>query len=109
MATDWHDHWDKVPGGLTSYSTIMLVPPMSTFRLEDGTATTFLLFSRHPRAPLKAWTGKVTQINYAAVFKRVGFRVMIRMEIRFPRKYADMEDGWYLDEREQALGSSGLW
>jgi hypothetical protein len=109
MVTDWRDHWDKIPGGLTAYSTIMLVPPMSTARLVNGTSTIFLRFSSGPRAPLKAWTGKVTDISYSLKYKRVGFRVKIGREIRFPRKCADLDDGWFLEEHDPGRTPSGLW
>jgi hypothetical protein len=108
MATDWHDHWDKLPGGLTLYTTSMLVAPMVPQFLKEGTPTTFLLFSKPPRRPLKAWSGKVTEISHAPGTPRIAFRIKLSREIRFPRKYAKLADGWYVEDPE-AAASSGFW
>jgi len=109
LATDWHDHWDKLPSGLTQYTTSMLVPPMTPIFLREGTRTTFLLFSKPPRGPLKAWTGKVAQITHDPGTPRIAFRVKLHREIRFPRKCAELADGWYVEEPETAAASSGFW
>jgi len=109
MATDWHDHWDKLPGGVTLYTTTMLVPPMAPQFLREGTPATFLLFSKVPRRPLRAWSGKITEVSHAPGTPRIAFRVKLRREIRFPRKYARLADGWYVEEPEAAAASSGFW
>jgi len=98
MVADRPGHWDKMPGGWTSVATFMLVPPMAADRLQDDTAATLLLFTRRPRAPLKAWTGRVTHIDYAHGRSTVRFRVLVDEVIRFPAVYAHLANGWYLDE-----------
>jgi hypothetical protein len=109
MATSWHEHWDKLPQGLTLFTTSMLVPPMAPPFFRDGTSATFLLFSRSARRPLKAWSGKVREIVHEPGTQRIAFRVRINREIRFPRKYAKLEDGWYVEEPEAQVASSGFW
>jgi hypothetical protein len=109
MATDWHDHWDKLPGGLAVYTTSMLVPPMATQLFEDGTTATFLLFSKSSRRPLKAWSGKEKEISHEPGMERIAFRVKLSREIRFPRKYARLPDGWYVEDPEAPAASSGFW
>lgn len=108
MATNWHDHWGKLPGGLTLYTTSMLVPPMAPQFLREGTPTTFLLFSKGPRRPLKAWSGRVAEISHDPGTIRIAFRVKLSREIRFPRKHVELADGWYVEDPE-AAASSGFW
>ncbi|MEO0085898.1 MAG: hypothetical protein ABIK37_04640 [candidate division WOR-3 bacterium] len=107
MVTNWHGYWDKLPGGLAMYTDKMFVPPMSMGRLANGTPTTFLLFSKHPREPLKAWSGTVSDIDVLP--RKVSFRVRLRREIRFPRRYTGLADGWYLVEKGTAQPQAGLW
>jgi len=109
LVTDWHDHWDKLPGGLSSFTTSMLVDPMAPQFLKDGTPTTFLLYSRSPRRPLRAWSGKVTEISHELGAARIVFRSKLSREIRFPRKHAKLADGWYVEEPETVAESSGFW
>ena len=109
LVTDWRDHWDKIPGGVTSFSADMLVPPMTPDLLKSATPTLFLLMSRSPRAPLKAWTGRVTLVSHGPGHKKVVFRVRISKETRFPKKYAGLEDGWHVENLEAHRASSGLW
>jgi hypothetical protein len=109
MATDWHDHWDKLPGGVAVYTASMLIPPMTPQLLEEGTPATFLLFSKVPRRPLKAWSGKVTEVSHDPGTIRIAFRVKLSREVRFPRKYAKLADGWYVEEPETGASSSGFW
>ena len=109
MVTDWRDHWDRLPGGATLFTISMLIPPMAPLFLRNDTSTTFLLFSRRVRSPLKAWTGKVTQISHTPGSARIAFRANIRREIRFPHKYARLADGWYVEEPEAAAASTGFW
>ncbi len=120
MVTDWREHWDRLPGGRASYTMKMFVPPMAAKHLKDGTRTTFLLFSKPPRKPLRAWTGKVTGIeltgdsrpdNYRVGYSRsvpaVTFTVHLSREIRFPSKHAALADGWYVEEPDS--DAAGLW
>jgi len=109
MVTDWRNHWDMLPKGLASFTMNMLVPPMDISRLKDGTRATLLLFSRDPRSPVKAWTGKVTDIGYNRELKKIGFRVKLTREIRFPRRYAGLDDGWYVEEPPAEASAHGLW
>jgi hypothetical protein len=109
LATNWRDHWDKLAGDLTSLSTNMLVPPMTEALLRSGTPTVFLLFSRLPREPLRAWSGRVNRIEHTPGFRRITFRVKLNREIRFPREYAGLPDGWYVEDPEPAPTASGLW
>lgn len=107
MASNWHGYWDKLPGGIAMYTDSMFVPPMGPGRLASGTPTTFLRFSKYPRRPLKAWSGTVAEIDVLP--GKVVFRVRLRREIRFPRRYAGLADGWYLVEQGAAQPPAGLW
>jgi hypothetical protein len=109
MVTNWYDHWDKLPGGLTLFTTSMLVAPMGPQLLKEGTPATFLLFSKVPRRPLKAWSGKVTEISHELGTPRIAVRIKLSRQVRFPRKYARFADGWYVEEPETAAASSGFW
>jgi len=107
MATNWHGYWDRLPGGIAVYTASMLIPPMSMARLKDKTPTTFLLFSKHPRKPLKAWTGTITDID--ALDRKVVFRVRLRREVKFPRRHKDLPDGWHILDPGPTGPATGIW
>ena len=109
MVTDWRHHWDDLPKGMASFTTNMLVPPMTPGRLQDNTRATLLLFSREPRAPARAWSGTVSDIVFTRELSKIGFRVKLTREIRFPAKYANLEDGWYVEIADPTQASHGLW
>ena len=109
MVTDWYDHWDKLPGGVTLFTMSMFVPPMAPQFLKEGTPANFLLFSKGSRRPLKAWSGKVAEISHDPGTLRIAIRVKLNREIRFPSKYTKLADGWYVEEPEAAAASSGFW
>jgi hypothetical protein len=110
MVSNWHDYWDKLPGGgLATYTASMLVAPMAPQFLKEGTPATFLLFSRGRRRPLKAWSGQLLEIAHDPRSQRIAFRVKIRRAIPFPRKYAKLPDGWYVEDLETEVASTGFW
>lgn len=109
MASDWHGYWNDIPGGLASFTLSMLVPPMSPAFFVDGTPTTFLLFSKRNHVPLKAWTGRVYDIERHPPSPRIGFRVKVGREMKFPARYATLAGGWYVEDPEPPESSYGLW
>lgn len=94
MVTDFDKHWDKIKGNLTSYPPKMLKKAKPE-TLKSGVETIFIKKFNGSADVEKAWCGKVHDIQ--KIPGSIFFRVEIEKEIQCPVKYAEYENGWYVE------------
>ena len=95
MVTDFDNHWDKIEGNFTSYSSNMIKPRMTKDKLVSGTPTLFIKKTKYSTEVEKAWSGKVWDVNNLS--GKIFFRVDIEKDIECPEEYALMDNGWYIE------------
>jgi len=94
MVTDFKDHWDNIKGNITSYPPKMIKKGKPDM-LKSGVETIFIKKFNGSSDVEKAWSGKVHDIQ--KIPGSIFFRVEIEKEISCPEKYADYENGWYVE------------
>ncbi|MBN1756833.1 MAG: hypothetical protein JW863_00860 [Chitinispirillaceae bacterium] len=94
MVTDFPDHWNRIKGNLTSYPPKM-VKNAKPDSLQSGIDTVFIKKFKDCSDIENAWSGKVHDIQ--KIPGSIFFRVEIEKEIPCPERYADYNNGWYVE------------
>jgi hypothetical protein len=71
-------------------------PKLKKEDLVSGTKTVFIKKEKFSSDIENTWIGKVTNIENLS--GKIFFRVEIEKEIECPEKYAEIENGWYIEK-----------